>query len=313
MKLPPSVKALLGRTEPQKETVQLVRRRVYILPTRNGVIFAVILLTMLIGAINYNNSLAYALTFLLAGLVIVSMVHSFRNINALCFHKGHVLAVYTGQRARYPVEIDNPSPFHRLNIQLILPNIDHRSVDVPPKSKHWIEMTVPLNKRGLHPLGRLTIESRYPLGLFRTWAYVHLDYTALAYPKPAKRSSIPPEALSTAGSIGDKGKGTDDFSKLRPYQNGDSLKHVDWKAYARGQIMLTKQFGGEERNKIWLDFDSLGGLDLETRLSFLTRMAMDAHHEGASFGLRLPSQNFEPAHSDQHLHQCLKALALFGS
>ncbi|MGD8886577.1 MAG: DUF58 domain-containing protein, partial [Gammaproteobacteria bacterium] len=55
--------------------VDLTQRRIFILPTRQGILFAIVLVIMLIGSINYNNSLGYLLTFLLASVAVVSILY----------------------------------------------------------------------------------------------------------------------------------------------------------------------------------------------------------------------------------------------
>ena len=57
-----------GRAAPERGPVFLSQRRVYILPTRQGALFGAALLLMLIGSINYQLSLGFILTFLLAGM-----------------------------------------------------------------------------------------------------------------------------------------------------------------------------------------------------------------------------------------------------
>ena len=44
-------------------------QRIYILPTRYGMIYATLVFLMLLGAVNYGNNPAHLLTFLLAGAV----------------------------------------------------------------------------------------------------------------------------------------------------------------------------------------------------------------------------------------------------
>ena len=48
--------------------VVLVQRRVFILPTRQGLVFGGTLALMLAASVNYNLNLGYVLTFLLAGM-----------------------------------------------------------------------------------------------------------------------------------------------------------------------------------------------------------------------------------------------------
>src|SRR6185503_10350013 len=65
---------IYGFTPPERGTVVLVHRRVYIVPARLGWMFGATLLVLLTGSINYALALGFALTFLLAGLGLVGMV-----------------------------------------------------------------------------------------------------------------------------------------------------------------------------------------------------------------------------------------------
>ena len=65
---------------PEDPPVILVQRRIFIIPSRTGYFFAFVLLLLLIASINYSLSLGYFLTFLLAGMGGISMLHTFRNL-----------------------------------------------------------------------------------------------------------------------------------------------------------------------------------------------------------------------------------------
>ena len=69
-----------GFTPPESGTIVLVHRRVYILPTQLGWLFALTLAILLVGSINYALSLGFALTFLLAGMGLAGMAHTARNL-----------------------------------------------------------------------------------------------------------------------------------------------------------------------------------------------------------------------------------------
>ena len=64
----------------QSGSIVLAQRRIFILPSRYGLIYLVALLLMLTGSINYNLSLGFVLTFLLAALGVYSILHTFRNL-----------------------------------------------------------------------------------------------------------------------------------------------------------------------------------------------------------------------------------------
>lgn len=302
---------LFRRDAAEQGPVTLTRRRVYIIPSRSGFIFAVLLLAMLIGAINYQNSLSFIFTFLLTGMGLVSMVHTFRNLNGLRFHVGHVQPVFAGEQASFPVSVENSQGQQRFAIKLMFADQPPHTLDLDLDSAQWVNLHYPSRQRGWLQPGRITAYTRFPLGLFHAWAYINIDMRALVYPVPSSERKLPDEVLIQDGSSGDQGKGDDDFSSLRPYHPGDSLRHVHWKALAREQGLVTKQFGGGASEQLWLKWEMLGRLPTEEKLSRLTRWVLEADSHGMAYGLELPDRKINPQRGDGHRHQCLEALALF--
>ena len=118
----------------------------------------------------------------------------------------------------------------------------------------------------------MTVETRYPLGLFRAWSYVQPDARALVYPRPDDSSLPLPTACRIAATPRTAGVGSDDFAGLRPYQPSDSPRHVAWKSAARDGQLLTKVFAGRGASELWFDLGALpAALGVEARLSRLTR------------------------------------------
>jgi uncharacterized protein (DUF58 family) len=302
---------LFRRSGPEAGPIRLDRRRVYVLPTRAGVLFAFVLLAMLLGAINYNNSLAYALTFLLASLTVVSILHTFRNLHGLTFHAGHPPSLFAHSTARFPLGIEN-SRAARFAITLQWGEADSLVVDVPADEMEWIELHCLSDRRGWLPLPRITVTTSYPLGLFRAWGYLHLTARALVYPAPAAEQPLPRTEVEGSGSGGDLGRGSDDFALLRPYHAGDSLRHVHWKAFAREQGLVVKQFGATRAPELWLTWESAGERDTEARLSRLCRWVLQAEAAGIAYGLLLPTLRIEPAQGEAQRRRALEALALYG-
>lgn len=298
---------------PQAGPITLDRRRVFILPTRQGLIFAVVLMAMLLGAINYNKSLAFGLTFLLASLAVVSILHTFRNLNGLVLRGGRCLPVFAGESARFQVGLENRGGLERLALAVALPGEPAHYLDLQPGEVKWLELERPAERRGRLALGRFTLATRFPLGLFRAWAYADLDLHCLVYPRPTAERGLPEGGVDeSAGASGDRGRGHDDFAALRTYHPGDSLRHVHWKALAREQGMLTKQFGGDRVAELWLDWSLLEGVGVEARLSRLTRWVLEADAAHLPYGLRLPGRQVPPDLGEGHRRTCLEALALYG-
>jgi uncharacterized protein (DUF58 family) len=159
----------------------------------------------------------------------------------------------------------------------------------------------------------VTVTTRFPLGLLYSWSRrVALEQSCLVYPRPAGSMPRRTRDQETLDSMHGLGAGGDDYIGTREFHPGDSPHHVDWKAVARGEGWHIKQFGGGYQPTTWLDWDTLPGLDTETRLSVLTRWVLDAEHDGMLYGLRLPEKTLAPANGEYHQHECLRALALFG-
>lgn len=291
---------------------RLDRRNVYILPTRQGLFFAVTLMIILIGAINYNNSLGYFLTFLLGSIAIVGILHTYRNLLGLEVRLGNIAPVFAGSEVTVPVILHNPGTDRREQIALVYKGQELNTCAIAPSSQCMMALHWPAAKRGWQPVDRFTLASTFPLGLFRAWSHVVPDLHYLVYPKPSGEKRLPQTSRYMASLMGDQGIGSDDFAGLRGYRSGDSLKHIHWKALAREQGLLTKQFGGDRSERLWLDWRMLEGREIEVRLSQLCRWVIEAEQQGVEYGLWLPDQIIEPGRGHAHQQQCLQALALFG-
>ena len=291
--------------------VRLTYRQVFILPTRQGWGFAALLLLMLLGAINYDNSLAYGLTFLLAGLGQVALYHTYRNLVGLELQAGASRDAFAGEQATFELRLHNPATRDRRAVQARLEGGSAQLASVPAGQAASLWLRRPAPRRGRLAPGILTLETRFPLGLFRAWSRLRLEQSAWVYPRPAA-AAAPPQAPRRPSEAGDQGRGSDDFRGFRPFHSGDSLRHVHWKAVARGQGMLTKEFGGDRVEANWFDWEALAGLEPEARLSLLCRWVLEAAARQQHFGLRLPGQSLGPAQGPAHRQRCLRALAAYG-
>ncbi|HWM44195.1 MAG TPA: DUF58 domain-containing protein [Burkholderiales bacterium] len=304
---------LYGFTPPERGTVELVHRRVYIVPARLGWFFGGTLAVLLIGSINYALSLGFALTFLLAGLGLAGMVHTARNLARIAVSAGRAEPAFAGESAQFRLYLDGRVAFDRPAILVRhLASGAQLVVDIPPGGVSEVVLGVPAPRRGWLPLGRVMLETRFPLGLFRAWSYIEPDVRCLVYPRP-ERSPLPPfSGEAAAGALHTPTPGSDDFAGLRGYQRSDSPRHIAWKAVARSEEMLTKQFAGDAAAELWLDARLLpSGLTLEQTLSRLAGWVLAAERAGAHYGLRLRGVEIAPGRGDVHRAACLQALALY--
>lgn len=287
-------------------------QEIFILPTGHGFLFGVILLLMLTGSVNYDLSLGLVLTFLLGAMGVVSIFHTYRNLARLRISVRRNPPVFAGGQAIFTLKVENAENLPRYNVTIHCGRQTSAPFDVPALGAVDIQLAVPAPRRGVLKPGRCKLGTRFPLGLFKAWAYLIPDSYCLIYPNPECEIRRPLPRAEAGDSIAGA-SGNDDFAGLRSYQRGDALRHVAWKAVARGHPLMTKQFDGNADLSIWLDWDELpASMDTEARLSRLARWVLDAGSGQKSFGLRLPGQTVPPATGAVQQQRCLSALARFG-
>jgi uncharacterized protein (DUF58 family) len=298
----------------KRQTIATVpRTRIYILPTRFGYGFALMTLVMLLGATNYSNSMAFALTFLLAALGLVCMHHTHANLVNLQLRGGHVEPVYRGETLQFEVLISNPSQRRRFDLQLGWPRLPAISnADVDGESQANLKLEAPTVTRGWQDCGLFSLSTEFPLGLFRAWTWIELDLQGMVYPLPIDAGLKPDRSGGVGGEASGGGDGQEEFAGLRAYRAGDSLRLVHWKSLSKAQPPMVKQFSDTASPELWLEFDALPQLDVEARLSQLARWVLDADATHLVYGLRLPGVEIAPGCGRDHVHVCLNALALFG-
>lgn len=286
-------------------------RQIYIFPTRWGVLFAIMLILLLIGSINYSISLGYYVTFLLASLGHTAMLHTWRNLVHLQITLLPVEPVFAGDTAQVSVQITDTKNRSRTAISTQFENNLTATNDIASNSTHLFSVPLITNKRGLQALPRIKLHTEFPLSLFHAWAYVDNPQQILVYAKPSESTALPPILNST--QTGGKtliARGDEDFDGHKTYQVGDAPSRVDWKASSRGIGMFSKQYSGNSTSTVWLDWEAAKGLAFEARISQLTKWVIDAYAAKQHFGLNLPNLTLAPNHSEAHYHEALRALAL---
>lgn len=304
----------LGRRIPPAARVKLDHRRIFILPTRTGATFALVVFLMLLVSINYQNSLAYGLTFLLLSVGILAILHTYRNLGGLVLSAGLARSVFVGEPVQLRLRLESAGHVHQAlglgwNAQTLQPG------DVSAEGLTEVELTLPAETRGWLRAPRLRVESVFPLGIFRAWSWLDLEQTVLIYPRPIPGAmpllqGVQPHAQDDGQAT--RGAGVDDYQGLRSYQPGDNRRRLHWKAYSRGQGLLVKDFTDLSGHELCLDFMALGG-DIEERLSRLCYWVLELSQRQQPFALRLPGFLSAVDSSDAHREACLRELALFGN
>lgn len=302
---------VLARVRRQPGPVPVPRHRVYILPTRFGYAFAVLLLGMLLGSMNYSNNMAFALTFLLGSLWLLAMHHTHGNLVNIEIRPGPVAPVFTGDVAHFEIHVRNPAARARYSVSAGWPRSEPAATtDLPPENFAPLQLPLPAVRRGWLPSSVFAVSTEFPLGMFHAWTWLDLEMACLVYPKPAAPGRLPPAARGSTGGVTGERPGLDEFAGLRNYQRGDTPRAIHWKSFPKLQVPMVKQFQESLDRELWLDWSELPELDAEARLSQLTRWVLDAETAGMSYGIRLPGAQIAPGRGEVHQRACLRALAL---
>lgn len=301
------LQAWLVRRLPPSAQWTLRHQRIYLLPTSFGWMLLGVALAIWVGALNYAVSLAYALSFWIIGLLLVSVLMAYRQLAGLTLQAGTADPVFTGEVTHFSVRLDNPSGWPR-TLQGHLAGSTGRAsaCQLSPHSSVWLSLPLVTTQRGLLAMPALALSSDVPFGLIRAFAYVRLRQQALVYPVPLsdvlgprQGASGEGEAVSTAGD--------DEFSHLAAYRDGDTPRQIAWKVLARRDVLTSKRFAGAVaggcRVLDWHDYPP--GDDAESRLSRLAWRVLECEREQHCYRLRVPGAEVGP-----QLHQREQALAL---
>ncbi len=312
--LPPALRPRGVRYHPASthQSATLLGKRIFVLPTKQGLVFIALLLVMLLGATNYSNNMAFALTFMLGSMLLVSILHTYRNLVGLQVRLAQLEECFAGGEAGFVMALISPDSRPRYDIELRSAASTTAMVNVAQRDQTHARLALPATRRGPLPLGRITLTTRYPFGLFRAWSYVDVEGAVLVYPRPSITAALPFIATAAGDGLATMEPGSDDFHGLRSYQAGDSMRHIDWKAYARERGLLTKQFQRHQSPELWFDWEATTNTSMEDRLSHLCRWVLDAESRQQRYGLRLPAIEIAPDVGSAQQQRCLRQLALFG-
>ena len=300
------------RQGPDTLPLTLSRTRLYILPTRAGVGFGLLMILMLVAGLNYANSTALFLTFLLTGFMLVSMHQCHRNLLGAQLVAATAQPTFALRTGTLCLTFENPAAAARFRIAAAVGNEPLAPTDLPARGRGRIELPVAALKRGVVQIDRLHLNTTHPFGLFRTWTWVHAPIEMLVYPHPNGSLPMPTHYGNKAGTRSVTNTGADEWLGLRPFRDGDSPRQVDWKAYAREQPLLVKEYSAAGAELRMFDFGALANLQLEAKLEQLARWIVDAEGGGERYGLSLPDGYIKPDRGPEHRHRCLAALAKFG-
>ena len=304
---------------PKSDSATLNLRNVYIFFSREGMLFALLLITTFIAGINYGNNLVLGLCFYLISVWLISFHVTFAHISGLQVRLLDVTMAEAGAPVWVTLQLRNESRQPRRQLLLSFDQVGFEQIAKQKSEKtgkkahkknkssadnqnsilvtrlqgeQIIRLPVQTHSRGQLELPRLKIKTVYPLGIMRAWSYVYFARSAWVYPKPetfdwqAQYAIVSQEDLPTGGQYR---QGQDDFERLDNYIEGESLARVSWGHVARGQGRLTKHFADPVGHEQTLDYADMPAAHHEQKLAQMAYGALKLGELGVPFNMRLPN------------------------
>lgn len=284
------------------------RRRVYILPTGFGLFLALMLGAMMLGGLNYNNNPALLLAFGMIAVAHNSLVHAHLTLSGLRVTALHAEPVHAGRPLLLRLAFEASGDRHRSGLELRAGD-EETFLALAPGERVEAVLALATTRRGWLPLERLRVSTVRPFGLARAWSWLRPDARVLVYPAPEAEGAPLPDLGGDGQSARTRAHGEQPHH-LREYRAGDALRQVAWKATARADRLLVREYEASARREIELDWFSLPSLAYEARIRRLARWVIEAERQGSRFRLRLPAAVIGPGSGPEHRHACLRALAL---
>lgn len=293
---------------PEALPVRLDRRRIYILPTAFGWFVVLLLTTMAIGALNYNNNPALLLCLLLIGTTLSSLLWTQLQLGGLDIQAVHGEPVAAGRAMT--LRLHAVAAPGRARQGLLVEGGDASATLTLHDARGEAVLLLATQRRGWLDLPRLRISTSRPFGLARAWSWVWPQTPVLVYPAPEAAGPPLPMGGGDTAQARLHAAG-DDLHHLREWRQGDSRRAIAWKPSARRDALIVRELERPQGADITLDWPQTAGLAHEDRIRRLARWIDEAERDGVRYRLALPGHPaIGPDQGQSHRHACLRALAL---
>ena len=300
--------AFIRPKKPESLPIELNRGRIYVLPTSFGLFISGVIAVLLLGALNYNNNPAIFLAFIIAAAAHNSLVHAHLLLSGLRVKALHAEPVHVGQMMLVRMRFEAKGARDRLGLELVCGDSEEK-FDLLAREQIEISLAIAATQRGWMQTGRMRLSTIRPLGLARAWSWIRPDTNLLVYPALEAQSPALPEAQGEGSQARMHSQG-EHLHQLREYRHGDAKKQIAWKASARGENLLVREYETQTAKEIQLDWFSLNALPYEARISRLARWVVSAEQSTCRYSLRLPQEFIASGSGLEQRHACLRALAL---
>lgn len=292
------------------------RRKLYILPTRVGWYFVLILFALFAIAVKFDNQPAFVMLFMLVSVGMITMVYTHNNVIGLEMDVQPPSNIFCGESAIFPIIIKNNSQKPRHAIWLLSGGFNQLA-SLDANEQRSFELKKPSTQRGYLQCEPTNVSSQFPIGIFFCWSKRFTpEQRCLVYPQPLNLIAHPDSADQSGkqqAKISIQRDGAD-YAGMKNYQPGDRLRDIHWPSLAKTNKLISIQHEQQNNSSINLSWFSLpANLSVEDKLSQLCFWVIEAEQNTTQYQLEMPNQTIEYNRGLSHYHECLTVLALWGN
>lgn len=284
------------------------RKKVYIIPSKNGMRFVAINFFLFLISISYSNNLALLITFFMVTFFILQMFTIHRIINMIDLDQivlGNEFINFE-HYARVTTKGHNSKelcPYIQCSLmsedQDDIEGVFHRQI-----TPEQMIFKMNFNKRGRYQFKRIKFYTYGPTGLFYVWRYFSLNHTVYIYPQKI--------TVDKKNHVLDQGERTNsgeaEFEYYTRYLTGMNSKRIDWKVYARTDQLYSKKFSDNEATVLDINFNHFHA-DKEMRLSYMSYLIDRYYHESIPYKVTLPNKILSANTGHRHYEESLEAIS----
>ncbi|MDX2041019.1 MAG: DUF58 domain-containing protein [Acidobacteriota bacterium] len=243
-----------------------------------GLVFGAAVLMVTVLALSSGNNLLYLVLAALLATAIVSVISTRLNIRRLKPSVRYPDHIFAGEPVTFEVTLLNQKhlmPSFSISVDLVEEHqaandesnsIEQRAVAlayfplVPIRSHARSRIERVFARRGVYPVAGFIINTGFPFGFVEQRRLIEWRSEIVVYPQPKPLDELAELLPMVVGRIENRSKGSgSDLYAIRQYLASDHHHHIDWKATAKTDQMMVREFTREDDWRVTIRFDSRKG------------------------------------------------------
>ncbi len=240
-----------------------------------GLIFSVAILLVTILALSSGNNLLYLVLAVLLATMIVSIISARLNLRRLTPSVHYPDHIFVGDKVPFEVTLKSEKrllPSFSLSVDLVeerqsekpeIKGLEQKAFALgyfpllPARARGRIRIERSFDKRGIYPVTGFVINTGFPFGFIEQRRFIEWSGEIAVYPQPLPIEDFSHLLPMMAGRVESHARGSgSDLYAIRQYLASDHHHHIDWKATAKTNRVMVREFTRDDDWRVTIIFDS---------------------------------------------------------